>query len=246
MDPIDLRLLNAAEEGDSTVYGAKFQAIGLKEVLQKAKEHPNYQVALGESQGRGVAVGFWFNIGLQSSATVNVHNSGKITVITGNPDIGGSRASMALMAAETMGIGLENIKPIIGDTDAVGYSDLTGGSRTTFASGWAVIKACEALIEKLKERAALTWDVDVSQVEWKDGLAVADGQEPLSLAALAAQAGQTGGPLSSSAFAQRSGCRTRFQCKPVRCLKLIKKQARSTCCALPPYRMWAKPFTPPM
>ena len=40
MDPIDLRLLNAAEEGDSTVYGAKFQAIGLKEVLQKAKEHP--------------------------------------------------------------------------------------------------------------------------------------------------------------------------------------------------------------
>jgi len=205
MDPIDLRLLNAAEEGDSTVYGAKFQAIGLKEVLQKAKEHPNYQVALGESQGRGVAVGFWFNIGLQSSATVNVHNSGKITVITGNPDIGGSRASMALMAAETMGIGLENIKPIIGDTDAVGYSDLTGGSRTTFASGWAVIKACEALIEKLKERAALTWDVDVSQVEWKDGLAVADGQEPLSLAALAAQAGQTGGPLSSSASLNAQG-----------------------------------------
>lgn len=205
IDPIDLRLLNACDEGDSTIYGAKFQAIGLKEALNKAKNHPNYKSALGESQGRGIAVGFWFNIGLQSSSTINVHNNGHVTVITGNPDIGGSRASMALMAAETLGIELDQIKPFIADTESVGYSDLTGGSRTTFASGWAVIKAGEALIENLKERAALTWDIDVSEVEWKDGQAVAAGQDSLSLAAIAGKMKFTGGPLSASASLDAQG-----------------------------------------
>ena len=208
MDPIDFRLLNAVDEGDRALYGAKFKAIGLKEALQLAREHPNYKLPLAESQGRGVAVGFWFNIGMQSSATINVHESGALTLITGNPDIGGSRASMALMAAETLDIPLEHINPIIGDTDSVGYCDLTGGSRTTFASGWAVIKAAEALIEECKKRAAALWEIDAAQVSWVNGGAVApedSGQPPLSLAQIAEKAGVTGGPLSSTASLTAQG-----------------------------------------
>ncbi|MBT4521470.1 MAG: molybdopterin-dependent oxidoreductase, partial [Halieaceae bacterium] len=208
MDPIDFRLLNAVEEGDTAFYGARFKAIGLKECLRSAKAHPNYGQRLTADQGRGVAVGFWFNFGMQSSATINVHSSGKVTIITGSPDIGGSRASMVLMAAETLGIEPRDIKPIIGDTDSVGFNDLTGGSRTTFASGWAVMNAGQALIETLKMRAAALWEVDIEQVSWVDGQAVALGDSnrpPLSLADLAASAHKTGGPLCATASLNASG-----------------------------------------
>ena len=205
MDPIDLRLLNAVDEGDRAFHGAKYRSIGLKETLLQAKAHPNYSLPLQDFQGRGVAVGFWFNFGLQSSATINVQESGRVTVITGSPDIGGSRASMALMAAETLGIALENIKPIVGDTDSVGFNDLTGGSRTTFASGWAVMKAAEKLIEDFKVRAAALWEIDSTEVEWTDGQAVAAGQQPMSLADIAAKAEVTGGPLTATASLSARG-----------------------------------------
>jgi CO/xanthine dehydrogenase Mo-binding subunit len=205
MDPIDLRLLNAVDEGDRAFHGAKYKTIGLKETLRQAKAHPNYALPLAESQGRGVAVGFWFNFGMQSSATINVHEGGKVTILTGSPDIGGSRASMALMAAETLGIPLEDIKPVVADTDSVGFNDVTGGSRTTFATGWAVMNAAEKLIEDLKGRAAALWEIDVVGVSWEAGSAHSQGQEPMSLADLAAKAEVTGGPLAATASLNAKG-----------------------------------------
>ena len=174
----------------------------------QVRDHPNYGLPLNGNQGRGVAVGFWFNFGMQSSATINVHESGKLSILTGSPDIGGSRASMALMAAETLGIPLADIKPLVVDTDSVGFNDMTGGSRTTFATGWAVIKAAEVIIEECKSRAAAIWELDVAEVEWVDGCAVAPAsadQPPLSLADIAASADKTGGPLSKSTTLNATG-----------------------------------------
>lgn len=205
IDPIELRLLNAVDEDDRAFHGAKYKTIGLRETLQQARAHPHYSAPLAESQGRGIAVGFWFNFGLQSSATINVHESGKLTVITGSPDIGGSRASMALMAAETLGIDLNHIKPVVADTDSVGFNDPTGGSRTTFASGWAVMNAAEELIEDLRQRAAALWEVSEEEVQWRDGSAVGPDQDTLSLAELAAKAEVTGGPLSATATLTAKG-----------------------------------------
>ena len=124
MDPIELRLLNAVEEGDynhSSMVGT-FQRIGLKETLEAIRDHPNYKIPLGPNQGRGVATGFWFNIAQSSSATVNLTENGRAVVVTGSPDIGGSRVSMALMAAEELGIDVKFIQPVVGDTEAVGFS----------------------------------------------------------------------------------------------------------------------------
>ncbi|MGI9591906.1 MAG: xanthine dehydrogenase family protein molybdopterin-binding subunit, partial [Myxococcota bacterium] len=99
-DPIELRLQNAVAEGDIAPYGPPYAAVGLKETLEAAREHPHYKAPLGENQGRGVACGFWFNAGMQSSATVSVLQDGSAVVSTGNPDIGGSRAALAMMCAE--------------------------------------------------------------------------------------------------------------------------------------------------
>ena len=215
MDPIDIRLKNAADEGTQAPYGPTFPPIGLKKCLEAAKNHPNYLKPLAEGAGRGLAVGFWFNIGMQSSAEVRIAEDGMVTVMEGNPDIGGSRASMALMAAETLGVPYEQVKAHVGDTESTGFCNVTGGSRTTFATGMAVVQACEDIIAQCRQRAALTWDLDAEQVDWVDGEAVpkpgvnAD-VKPLSLANIARRAGRTGGPLLGRASLNAQGAGASF------------------------------------
>ncbi|MDP6603808.1 MAG: xanthine dehydrogenase family protein molybdopterin-binding subunit, partial [Rhodospirillales bacterium] len=104
LDPIDFRLKNAAKEGTKAAYGPQFGKIGCIETLTAAKDHPHYGAPLGPNQGRGVAAGFWFNFAGQASAAVNVNEDGTAIVTYGNPDIGGTRASMAQIAAEVLGI----------------------------------------------------------------------------------------------------------------------------------------------
>ena len=215
MDPIDLRLKNAVSEGTQASYGPKFPRIGFKECLEAAKAHPNYTKPLPEGAGRGVAAGFWFNVGMQSSAEVHINENGSVIVVEGNPDIGGSRASMCIMAAETLGVEYDSVRALVGDTESTGFSNVTGGSRTTFATGMAVIEACEDIIAQCKARAAATWGVDEDQVEWEDGQAVpAPGVnadvKPLSLADIAASAHKTGGPLLGRASLNAQGAGASF------------------------------------
>ncbi len=210
MDPINLRLMNAAKEGTKAVYGATFRQIGFEETLEAAKAHPHWSAPLGPNQGRGVACGFWFNIGGESTAAVHVNPDGTVVVVSPNPDIGGSRASMALMAAEVLGVDVASVRPVIGDTASIGYSDLTGGSRVTFAVGMAVIEASKSVVNELCERAAKLWDVDVEGVEWRDGAAHPASHnvgefEPLTLKQLAGQTAKLGGPIVGHAAINARG-----------------------------------------
>ena len=215
MDPIDLRLHNAAEEGTQAPYGPKFPPIGFKACLEAAKAHPNDTAPVPEGAGRGVAAGFWFNVGMQSSAEVHINENGSVMVVEGSPDIGGSRASMCLMAAETLGVDYEKVRAQVADTESTGFCNVTGGSRTTFATGMAVTRACEDVIAECKKRAAMTWGLDEDQVEWEDGQAVpgpgvnAD-VKPLSLADLAGKAAKTGGPIQGRASLNAQGAGASF------------------------------------
>ena len=209
MDPIDLRTLNAVKEGDIQLgdFGGKYPRIGIKETLEAIKNHPNYIISLGPNQGRGIATGYWFNIAESSSATINLSEDGRAVVMTGSPDIGGSRASMAIMAAEVIGIDVKLIQPVVGDTETVGFTDVTEGSRATYATGIAVVNAAEKIVTKLRERASIMWDCNLEDVEWVDGRAIhKDGKEsPLSLAEITAQAKKTGGPLNATGSLETKG-----------------------------------------
>ncbi len=201
MDPIDLRLKNAAKEGTKSSYGPTFQRVGLIETLQAAKAHPHYKSKLGKNQGRGVASGFWFNFGGQTCVSLNVNIDGTVTLAVGTPDIGGSRASMCLMAAEELGIGYEQVRTIIADTSSLGYNDVTDGSRVTFASGMATINAARDAVKELCARAAKMWGIPQDAVTWENGHAKPAGAnagafEPLSIKEIAAVAGNTGGPIA--------------------------------------------------
>ncbi len=215
MDPIELRLKNAAKEGSKAAYGPTFKKIGFIETLEAAMDHPHYAAPLAENQGRGVASGFWFNVGGESSAQVNINEDGTVTVITGHPDIGGSRASMVNIAAQMLGVDYRGVRAQVGDTNAIGISATTGGSRVTFSSGMAVTRATEKVIDTLRERAAMIWEIEVDAVVWEDGEARPAGSnagefEPLSLADLAAKANATGGPINGQVSINAQGAAPAF------------------------------------
>ena len=210
MDPLEFRLKNAATPGTQMVYGPKLAHGGYVETVQALLDHSGYHAPLGPNQGRGSASGFWFNGAGDSGANVAVNADGTVTIATGSPDIGGTRASMAIMAAETLGIDYALIQSSVVDTETVPYCHVTGGSRVTYATGLAVINACEQIIDDLRARAALMWDVDVDGVVWEDGQAKPASSnvgdfEPLTLKDIASKFSATGGPIGATGTVNAGG-----------------------------------------
>ncbi len=215
MDPIDLRLKNGAKEGTQAAYGPKFGPVGLIETLEAAKNSDHWKAPLGANQGRGIASGFWFNIGGETSVTMNLNEDGSVTLMAGTPDIGGLRASLCMMAAEELGVDYEKIRPIIADTASLGYNFLTGGSRSTFSSGMATVEAAQQIKAEACKRAAAMWDVPEEAVAYEDGYVRPAGdnagpQEPVHISQIARMAGKTGGPITGVAKINAQGAAPSF------------------------------------
>jgi CO/xanthine dehydrogenase Mo-binding subunit len=215
MDALTLRKKNMAVNGTKTHYGPTHANIGFEQVLAVAEAHPHWKSPLPAGQGRGIACGFWFNIGGESTATVHINEDGTVTVATGSPDIGGSRASMGMMVAEVLGISVDKVRTTIADTASIGFTHLTGGSRVTFATGMAATQAAERVVDELKKRAAMIWEITPDAVDWKDGQAFPAGTnagkfEPLDLATLALRAARTGGPVNAEVSVNAQGAGAGF------------------------------------
>ena len=202
MDPIQFRLNNAVQQGTPQIIGPPYKKIGFIEVCEALRDSGHYRSRLtGKNRGRGVAFGFWFNGGMQSSAVVNLHADGTASVVTGSVDIGGSRASMAMIAAEVLGLEVTDVRPLVADTDSIGQTDCTGGSRTTLVTGQAVFQAAHDVIRQLRERAAKLWKMEPGDVTFRAGQLISkrNGVAPISIKELAAKFGRTGGPVSGRA-----------------------------------------------
>ena len=208
MDPIEFRLLNASKEGTRRVDGPVFPRIGNVECLEAARDSEQYGTQLkGKHRGRGVASGFWFNIGWQSSCSIAVNADGTISLVEGSTDIGGTRAAIAMQAAEVLGIPAEDVYPSVGDTESIGYTVVTGGSRTAFATGWAAYECAHEIKRQMIERAAGIWDVPAEDTDLVDGVLQhkSDPDLKMSFKDLAAQLNGTGGPISSQVSVNPQG-----------------------------------------
>ena len=131
LDPIEVRLMNASKEGTKASFGPKWDRIGLVECLEAARAHPHYAAPLQPGQGRGVSCGFWFNHGGETAVSLAMSEDGTAALSVGTPDIGGSRASMCMMAAEELGIAYDDVRTTIADTATLGYNEISHGSRVT-------------------------------------------------------------------------------------------------------------------
>jgi CO/xanthine dehydrogenase Mo-binding subunit len=201
MDPIDFRLKNAATEGYKTIYGETFGPIGFVETLQAAKKCEHYNSPVPKGQGRGVAAGFWFNRGGETTGTLNVASDGSVTLILGTSDVAGSRISICMMAAEELGIPVEKVRAVLADTHSLGFNRVTAGSRTTYSSGMIIVDSARKAIAELCRRAAGIWGVPEDAVTFEDGYcrpasANVGTFEPLSIAQIAAKTTPTHGAIA--------------------------------------------------
>lgn len=211
IDPLEFRRINGAKEGTAQPAGPKYLRIGYLETVEAAKNSDHYKSPLtkvdGKLVGRGVASGFWFNAGFQSSATVSINSDGTANVVTGSTDIGGTRTSCAMIAAEVLGLKAEQVHPVVADTESIGHTDMTGGSRVTFATGYAVYEAAQDAVNLLKQRAATLWKAKPEDVVYQDGVVscTTNGHESLSLKDLAAKLPRAGGPVQGKASVNPRG-----------------------------------------
>ena len=221
LDPLEMRRINGAKEGDRRVDGPTFPRIGFLETVHAAIEHEHYATPLtGPNRGRGVASGFWFNVGFQSTVVINVNADGTVSLVEGSVDIGGTRASIAMQAAETLGIRYEDVHATVAGTDGIGFTDVTGGSRTTFATGYAAHEASLDVLRQMKERLARRWDGEMEKegdsqtvhvtpddVTYSDGVftCAKDPSKRMTFKDLTAQMARLGGPITGRATSQPRG-----------------------------------------
>ena len=212
MDPLQLRLKNAARPGTPMIYGPKLGHGGYVETVEAWSTIRPTRRRSARTRGAASPRAIGSTAAASSSATVQVNEDGTVIVATGSVDIGGSRASMALMAAETLGVDYNQVRSIVADTSSVGYTHVTGGSRVTFATGMAVVDASKKVVDELRARAAMIWDVDVEGVVWEDGHAKPASSNvgdfaPMSLKEIAAKTALTGGPITAAASVNAGGRR---------------------------------------
>ena len=207
VDPLDFRLKNSAKEGTRRADGPVYPRIGHEQCVETARSCDHYATRFnGKHRGRGVASGFWFNVGLKSSAAASVNPDGTVSLVEGSTDIGGTRTSIAMQLAEVLGIAAEDVKPQVVDTDSVGETDVTGGSRTTFATGWAAYRCALDIKAQLIERAATLWEISPDDVVFEDGaFSSSDASKTISFGELAGKLGETGGPLMGRATVNPPG-----------------------------------------
>lgn len=221
IDPCDFRIKNGAHEGTRRADGPVYGRIGMIESVEAAKKSAHYTSPLapntplakggmggaGLPRGRGVASGFWFNIGLKSSATASVNADGTVSLVEGSTDLCGTRVTIAMQLAEALGLRAEDVKPVVADTDMVGYTDVTGGSRVTFATGWAAYEAAQDIKRQMMARAAEIWGVKPDQVVYENGslCCTADKAKHFTFKELAAKLHATGGTIVGRASVDPPG-----------------------------------------
>ena len=185
LDPLEVRLKNAVEEGDPLPSGQPYPRIGLKECLEaignsqlwgeraKAKERPNRGIAL--------AVGGWIG-GLQpASALVGLNGDGTINVMVGSADITGTNTTFAQIAAEVLNVPLSMVGVATGDTKSAPYAGMSAGSKTTYTVGRAVKAAAEDTRQQMLKIASRRLECEPDDLELVDGEVRVKGSPDKSL-----------------------------------------------------------------
>ena len=202
IDPYDLRVKNALREGDVSVSGAVVPTNGLMDTLEAIREKIDWPRDLEDGHGVGLALCEWRSGSGPSTASISVNDDGTVSLLTGSVDISGSDTSLAAIAAEALGIPMENVVVSKRDTDQAPYTGQSGGSRIVYSQGTAVQRAAENTVEKLTALAAERLGLPEDALGCEDGRIYVMDNEPqgLTFAQLAAASiTSRGGPIIGTA-----------------------------------------------
>lgn len=172
IDPVELRLKNAARSGDPAPDGGDFPVIGMVETLEAAREHPLWtkrEESRAKGRGVGIAIGGWMG-GLEPGASVcKLNRDGVLQVQIGTADLSGTPTSFAQLAAEAYGVDVDKVRFVYSDTDSAPYGGGVGGSKTLYTLGNAVIRAAEDARRQTLAIAAEEFEVSAEDLEIVDG-----------------------------------------------------------------------------
>ena len=211
IDPVEFRLKNAVKEGDRMPSEMLFPRVACIELEEAMKAHPHYHTPLeGPNRGRGVAVSarsIGGEGGTPHVANINVKPDGSIVVITGSNDLSGTRTTVAMHAAEILGLSMDKVESIMTDTDTAGWSGVANGSKIAYTTGLAAISAAEEVKRQMIARAALQWEVQRDDVEFKDGefICKPNPADRMTFQELAGKLMRTGGPISTTGYSFPTG-----------------------------------------
>jgi CO/xanthine dehydrogenase Mo-binding subunit len=200
MDPLEFRLLNCNEPGDTTPQGMRITTCGLRECLQAAAEKIDWKAKRGKGNGgsgqsavgsrdgqkasqdhikRGVGLASYFHVGGGArvylsdgcGAIVKMDDFGKVTLVTGSTEIGqGSETVLAQITAEELGVRTEDVTVVNSDTDIKPWDVGVHASRTTFIAGNAARLAAAKLRRMLLEHAAAVIGAAPEELDINDGM----------------------------------------------------------------------------
>ncbi|MCP4715724.1 MAG: molybdopterin-dependent oxidoreductase, partial [Deltaproteobacteria bacterium] len=174
IDPLELHLKNAVHKDYTTINGTHYASCGLKECLKTAARKSGWKKKFSKLppyHGIGIGCGVMSSGGKgmfvhdTSAAFLKIAEDGKVSLFTGLPDMGqGSHTTMAIIAAEALGIATEDITVISGDTDITPFDVGAFSQRGTFTTGNAVKAACGDALKQLKKTAAQMLGVSASKL----------------------------------------------------------------------------------
>src|SRR5918911_1952312 len=170
-DQIETRKKNAARGGDIRPDGTPWPPIGLVQCLERAEPiYRSERAAAGPGEGVGVALGGWFGGTEPASALCRLESDGTLKVAIGSVDLAGTKAGLQIIAAEAFGLdSADQVRVTTVDTDAAPYSGATGGSKTIYAMGPAVLRAAQEARERVLKIAAAELEAAVEDLEMVDG-----------------------------------------------------------------------------
>ena len=171
MDPTEFRLKNTPKPGDKIIGVAKLRDVSLGETIKTAAEKIGWgKVKLEKNQGIGVATGSWIeSAGPGGGAVVKVNEDGSVTVHIGKIDMGTApRFGIPLIAAEELGVPVNDVMVVNVDTDASPWDAGTVGSRAIIVSGTATKLAAIDARNQLFKMAASQLEASPDDLEIKD------------------------------------------------------------------------------
>ena len=201
LDPYAFRMRNLLEEGDTGPTGQLMEPIGAKECLRRAAELIGWQErdSGAPDEGVGLSCGWWFSLSLPSSVTLKLNDDGTVTALTGaNENGSGAVQGLLQITAAEMGVPLEDVSVVYQDTDVGGWDGGSSGSQTVFSVGHALRNAAADLRAQIVEIAGEMLEAAPADLELRDRAVAVRGApgQSVSLAAVAARATETRGPLS--------------------------------------------------
>lgn len=196
MDPVALRQKNLLKKEQfpyTNAFGITYDSGDYHQALDKALQMLDYPSVRREQEtlkkeGKHIGIGFstyvemcglgpsqvagavGFQGGLWESATIRLHPSGKATVLTGaSPHGQGEETTFAQIVADRLGVPVEDIDVVHGDTDRVSMGWGTYGSRTTAVGGGALAQAADRMMGKAKLIAAHMLEIPPDAVQYETG-----------------------------------------------------------------------------